>query len=118
LELKRRLPRRLGRDEVGAPEPNGERHVRPLQDGACRQGHVALPASPAAKHHGRATWEAIRFSPPAALGADNAVGPAQPLEVRRARRVVGEHGLEFGERRWEAARVDAAKLAADGAVVN
>ena len=110
LELEGGLPRGLRRDEVRAPEPRREGRVGGLHDGARRERDVG-PASPAAQDDRRPLGEAVGLAHLAALGAHEAVGPAQCFQILSASILIGENALELGKGRRETTRVHTENLA-------
>jgi hypothetical protein len=96
-ELEGRYARRQGGGQVGAPEPRGERHLGPVQDGPGRDGRLmavdALEQAPALDEVG----------PRVRAGrADEPVGPPAGHQVAPAGVVIGEQLDEFLQRLREA----------------
>ena len=82
----------LGRcHQPGGREPGAQRRARPLEQGPGGHGGL-VPAGPAD--------QTLARSPPrrpvlAAVGAEEPVGPAEPLQVAEAGGLVGEEGQEL-----------------------
>ena len=104
LELKGRHSRCLRGNEVGAPEPCGQRRVRLLHHSARGQGNI-LRAGAAAQHSRLAGGEAVGLANHTARGAGESIGPAQRFKVLGARCVIRENALKLGEARREVSRV-------------
>lgn len=102
LKLQSGLTRRLCRYEIRAPKPRREWRVRRLHDSARCQRDVGV-AGPTPKDSRTPFRETIRLTDRPALGAREAIGPPEFLEVIRTRGIVGENALKFGQRGRETA---------------
>jgi hypothetical protein len=91
------LPRRLGRHEVRAPEPDRQRRVAGLHDSARRERHVGLTAS-TPENDRRPLREAVRLTDRPPFRACESARPAQLLQVACTGGVVGKT-------RWNSGRV-------------
>ena len=98
LELNGRDARRLAGDQIGRPEPDRERRVRTLHDGAG--GEIAIDLTVATPKNGRTVGEPIRLVGHLAARTNEPVAPACTLKIGRARHLVREQSLKF----WKRAR--------------
>ena len=96
LELQRRYPVRVGRDEVCRQEPSTQRQMRPVHHGPGRRR--GLPAAGSAFPSPRLGFELPALAP-AACGTDKAVWPAATRQPVGTRRVVRERRHELLQRR-------------------
>jgi hypothetical protein len=104
LELQRRLAWRLRRHQIGAPEPHRQRRVAGLHDRPRRKRGILL-APFAAEDDRRTCLEAVRFVLQPAASANEAIGPADGLQMGGTGRIIREYPLKFGESRRKAAYV-------------
>ena len=98
LELNSRYAGCLTGDQVRRPEPNRERRVRALHDGASGEARVAVAM--ATPENAGAIGKAVRLTMRAAVVTDESITPSGALKVGRTRRFVREQSLEF----WKRAR--------------
>src|SRR5208283_4996665 len=96
LELDGRHARGLAGDQVGGPEPSGQRRVASLHDRADSQAR--LTAAFAAFQHARAGGNAERFASHTAMRTDEAVSPARLFEVFSACSIIRTEPLKFRQR--------------------
>jgi len=93
LELDGRHAGRLAGDQVGGPEPAGQRRVAALHDRADSQS--CLTSAFAACQHTRAGRNAEGFASHATVRTDEAVFPARLFEVFSAGGIVREEPLKL-----------------------
>jgi len=98
LELNSRYAWCLTGDQIRRPEPNRERRVCALHDGASGEARVAVAM--ATPENAGAIGKAVRLTMRAAVVTDESITPSGALKVGRARRFVREQSLEF----WKRAR--------------
>lgn len=103
LELNSRYAGRLTGDQVRRPEPNRERCVRALHDGAGRKARIAaaLPAT----EYAWARGDTVRFAECAATMTDKPVAPAGAFKIGRARSLIRKQALKLRQRarKWQIA---------------
>lgn len=99
LELDSRHAGCLAGDQVGCPEPHGERCVGAFHDGARSEARVAVAMT--TPTNAGAIGEAIRLSGCAAVVANEPVAPSGALKVGRAGRFVREQSLKLRKRARE-----------------
>src|SRR5271165_3033879 len=125
LKLHRRHARRLAGDEVSGPEPDAERRMTALHDGADQE--TGLAAARTALQNTRSGDHAEGLGDQAAMRADKAVRPAGTPKIGSARRVIGKKSLKLRERLGESqivalvdvhSRHDGQTLALVGVCVN
>src|ERR1700730_3858741 len=96
LKLNGRHAGRLTSDQVGCPEPHGERCVGPFHDGTRRE--VAIVLAVATSQNGWAIGETIGIAGRSATRTNEPIAPSCALKVGRARCLVREDALEFRHR--------------------
>ncbi len=96
LELNSRDARRLAGNQVGRPEPYGERRVRALHDGSG--GEVAIALAVAASKNGGAVGESVGITRRSAIDTNEAITPSGALKVSRACRFIWKQALKLGQR--------------------
>ena len=96
LELDGRHAGGLAGDQVGGPEPDGQRRVAALHDRADSQS--CLTSTLAACQHARAGRNAERFACHTTVRTDEAVPPARLFEVFSAGSIVWEESLKLRQR--------------------
>src|SRR5271166_2410075 len=98
LKLHRRHARRLAGDEVSGPEPDAERRMTALHDGADQE--TGLAAARTALQNTRSGDNAEGLGDQAAMRADKA-RPAGTPKIGSARRVIRKQLLKLWERSGE-----------------
>ena len=99
LELDCRHTGCLAGNQVGRPEPNRERRVRVIHDGASSEGRVtsAVPTAKQSKTRG----EVSRLISHPAERADEPVDPPSPLKIGCACCLIRKESLKFRKRTWK-----------------
>src|SRR5271165_4985798 len=95
LKLNGGYSRGLARDQIGRPEPNIQRCMAALHDGASQKAD--LPTTCSAFQYARPRSDAKRLRHDAAVWAHEAVTPAGAFQIGRASCVIGEKPLELGK---------------------
>ncbi len=98
MQLQRRDAIRMGRHQIGRPEPRRQRQLGVVHDGAG--GHRGLPAAAGALPGPRLGLQFPGFAV-AAAGADETLGPARFKQVSDAGRFIAEAPLEVDQRAWK-----------------
>ena len=93
LKLNGGYSRSLARDQIGRPEPNIQRCMAALHDGASQK--PSLPTTCSAFQYARPSSDAKRFRHGAAVWAHEAITPAGAFQIGRTSRVIGEKPLEL-----------------------
>jgi hypothetical protein len=93
LKLNGGYSRGLARDQVGRPEPNIQRRMAALHDGASQK--AGLPTTSSAFQYARPRSDAKRLRHDAAVWAYETIRPAGALQISRASCVIREKPLEL-----------------------
>lgn len=93
LKLHGGYSRCLAGDQIGRPEPDIQRRMAALHDGAHQKTSLATTCS--ALQNARPGSDGKRLRHEATVGADEAVSPAGAFQIGRASRVIREKPLEL-----------------------
>ena len=99
LELNSRYAGRLTGDQGRRPEPNRERCVRALHDGAGGKARIA--AARPATEYARTRRDTVRLAEYVATRTDKPVAPADAFKIGRARRLIRKQVLKLRQRARE-----------------
>ena len=96
LELNSRHAGRLAGDQVGRPEPDRERRVRALHNGAG--GEACIAATLSATEYAGASGDTVRLAECAATMTDKPVAPSGAFKIGGARRFIRKQVLKLRQR--------------------
>src|ERR1700759_4700680 len=97
LNLNRRHSWGMANDQIGRPEPNIQRCMAALHDGANQKAGLSTTRSALQYAGPRSDTKRLRHD--AAVWADKTVSPAGAFQIARASGVIREKSLEFGNAR-------------------
>jgi len=102
MELHSRHTGRLGRHQIGTPEPDRQRHPTLVHDGSRRERSIGSAVT-AAEHHRLACGKPVGYIRSATLRTGKPVRPAQMLQIAGTRSITGNacwnSGSEVGNPR-------------------
>src|ERR1019366_3977177 len=99
LELHGRHARRLAGDQIRRPEPDRERRMRALHNGAGSEARVAVAMT--TPQYTGAIGKAVRLIRHATVVTDEPIAPPGALKVGCTGCLVGEQSLKLRQRAWK-----------------